>query len=114
MSAKQRATAAELAGARREMFEERVRWAYTRGPTATLEGFLQSKDAAQLADRQAMVQFVLQEDADAVNHYLSLRASVDASVTTADDILSSAQRAHATTQIAEDAASTRRRPRSRR
>ncbi len=103
MSAKQRATAAELARAR-EMFEERVRWAYTRGPTATLEGFLQSKDAAQLADRQAMVQFVLQEDADAVNRYLSLRATVDASVTTADDILSSAQRAHATTQIAEDAA----------
>ncbi len=59
----------------RQMFEERVRWAYTRGPTATLEGFLQSKDAAQLADRQAMVQFVLQEDADAVNHYLSLRAT---------------------------------------
>jgi murein DD-endopeptidase MepM/ murein hydrolase activator NlpD len=103
LSAKQRSTAAELAVAR-QMFEERVRWAYTRGPTATLEGFLQSKDAAQLADRRAMVQFVLQEDADAVNDYISLRASVDASVTTADDFLSSAQRAHATTQIAEDAA----------
>ncbi len=103
LSAKQRAAVAELAEAR-AMFEERVRWAYTRGPTATLEGFLQSKDAAQLTDRRAMVQFVLEEDADAVNHYLSLRESVDSAVTSADDMLSTAERAHATTQITEDAA----------
>ena len=103
LSDKQRAAVAELADARR-VFEDRVRWAYTRGPTATLEGFLQSKDAAELADRRAMVQFVLQEDAGAVNRYLSLRDSVDAAVTSADDILSGAERAHARTQITEDAA----------
>ncbi len=103
LSVKERAALDQLSEARRG-FEERVRWAYTRGPTATLEGFLQSRDAAQLTDRRAMVQFVLEGDADAVNRYLSLRDSVDAAVSTADEILSGAERKHAATQIAEDAA----------
>ncbi len=103
LSAKERVALRELSVARLA-FEERVRWAYTRGPTATLEGFLQSQNAAQLTDRRAMVQFVLEEDATAVNRYLELRDQVDAAVVRADDILSGAERNHATTQITEDAA----------
>ncbi len=103
LSVKERAALSQLAEAR-SAFEQRVRWAYTRGPTATLEGFLQSRDAAQLTDRRAMVQFVLEGDADAINRYLSMRDSVDAAVSTADDILSGAEREHATTQIEENSA----------
>ena len=103
LSAKQRAALAELSDARR-VFEDRVRWAYTRGPTASLEGFLESSNATQLLDRRALVEVVLQGDSDSVAHYLSLRESVDGAVSTADDILSEAEHDHAATQIAEDAA----------
>jgi murein DD-endopeptidase MepM/ murein hydrolase activator NlpD len=103
LSTKQRAALAELSDARR-VFEDRVRWAYTRGPTASLEGFLQSSNATQLLDRRALVEVVLEGDSNSVSHYLSLRDSVDGAVSTADDILSQAEHEHASTQIAEDAA----------
>ena len=103
LSAKQRAALAQLSDARR-VFEDRVRWAYTRGPTASLEGFLQSSNATQLLDRRALVEVVLEGDSDSVSRYLALRDSVDGAVSTADDILSQAEHDHASTQIAEDAA----------
>ena len=103
LSNKQRAALADLTAARR-VFEDQVRWAYTRGPTASLEGFLQSSNAAQLLDRRALVQVVLEGDSNSIDHYLSLRDSVDSAVSTAEDILSEAEHEHAATQIAEDAA----------
>jgi len=103
LSTKERAALDQLTAARR-MFETRVQWAYTRGPTASLEGYLQSRDAEQLTDRRALVQFVLEQDAYAVHRYLDLRDSVDSAVSSAEDMLSAAEHAHATTQIAEDGA----------
>ena len=103
LSTKQRAALAQLSDARR-VFEDRVRWAYTRGPTASLEGFLQSSNAAQLLDRRALVEVVLEGDSDSVSRYLAIRDSVDGAVSTADEILSQAEHDHASTQIAEDTA----------
>jgi murein DD-endopeptidase MepM/ murein hydrolase activator NlpD len=103
LSNKQRAALADLSAARR-LFEDQVRWAYTRGPTASLEGFLQSSNAAQLLDRRALVQVVLEGDSDSIDRYLSLRDSVDSAVSTAMDILNEAEHDHAATQIADDAA----------
>ena len=103
LSIKERAALDQLSEARR-LFETRVQWAYTRGPTVSLEGYLQSRDAEQLTDRRLLVQFVLEQDTDAVHRYLDLRDSVDSAVSSAEDMLSAAQHAHATTQIAEDAA----------
>ena len=85
-----------------------MRWAYTRGPTASLEGFLQSRTAAQLTGRKAMVQFVLEQDTAAVSRYLGLRNDVGAAVTTASDSLETAERDHARTQLAENEARARR------
>lgn len=103
LSSRERRAMARLDAARL-MFEDRVRWAYTRGPTATLEGFLQSRTAAQLTGRKAMVQFVLEQDTAAVSRYLEMRNDVGAAVTTASDGLETAERAHARTQLAENEA----------
>ena len=103
LSSRERRAMARLDAARL-MFEDRVRWAYTRGPTASLEGFLQSRTAAQLTGRKAMVQFVLEQDTAAVSRYLGLRNNVGAAVTTASDRLETAERAHARTQLAENEA----------
>ena len=103
LSSRERRAMARLDAARL-MFEDRVRWAYTRGPTASLEGFLQSRTAAQLTGRKAMVQFVLEQDTAAVSRYLELRNNVGAAVTTASDRLETAERAHARTQLAENEA----------
>jgi murein DD-endopeptidase MepM/ murein hydrolase activator NlpD len=103
LSFRERAALAKLDAAR-QMFEDRVRWAYTRGPTASLEGFLQSRTAAQLTGRKAMVQFVLEQDTAAVSRYLGLRNDVGAAVTNASDSLEIAERAHARTQLADNQA----------
>ena len=103
LSSRERRAMARLDAARL-MFEDRVRWAYTRGPTASLEGFLQCRTAAQLSGRKAMVQFVLEQDTAAVSRYLGLRNNVGAAVTTASDRLETAERAHARTQLAENEA----------
>ncbi len=103
LSSRERRAMVKLDAARL-MFEDRVRWAYTRGPTASLEGFLQSRTAAQLTGRKAMVQFVLEQDTAAVSRYLELRNDVGAAVTTASDRLEIAERAHARTQLAENEA----------
>ncbi|RPI05967.1 MAG: hypothetical protein EHM63_08940, partial [Actinobacteria bacterium] len=100
LTSRERRALAKLDAARL-MFEDRVRWAYTRGPTASLEGFLQSHTAAQLTGRKAMVQFVLEQDTAAVSRYLELRNDVGAAVTNASDNLETAERSHARTQLAE-------------
>ncbi len=103
LTTRERRALAKLDAARL-MFEDRVRWACTRGPTASLEGFLQSHTAAQLTGRKAMVQFVLEQDTAAVSRYLELRNDVGAAVTNASDNLETAERSHARTQLAENEA----------
>ena len=76
---------------------------YTRGPTATLEGFLQSHTAAELTGRKAMVQFVLEQETAAVSRYLEMRNDVGAAVTNASENVDTGARP-APTQLAENQA----------